>query len=95
MSAPGPHPLVGRQRHLVTFLRALYVLAFALALAGVVLPGEAGDAAGTALVATLVAAPVLRIAWLLVRWIRRRDLRFAAVAFGLLVVIGAGAATTI
>lgn len=95
MSDPAPHPLVGRQRHLVAFLRVLYVIAFALALGGVLLPGELGDAAGAGLVTMLIAAPVLRIAWLAARWVRRRDLRFAAVAVGLLVVIGVGALTAL
>lgn len=88
---PGAHPLVGRQRHLVAFLRVAAVAATVLALAGVVLPGRAGTAAGLALVATLVGVPVARVAWLMVRWIRRGDPRYAAVAGALLAVAAGGA----
>lgn len=95
MSGPGPHPLVGRQRHLLLFLRSLYALAIAFAAGGVFLPGAAGRASGTALVTTLVAAPALRVAWLAMRWVRRRDLRFAMVALVLLVVVGVGGLTAL
>lgn len=95
MSEPGPHPLVGRQRHLLLFLRTLYALAVGFAAGGVLLPGAAGRASGTGLVVTLVAAPVLRVAWLTARWLRRRDVRFAAVALVLLVVVGIGGLTAL
>lgn len=88
---PGPHPLVGRQRHLIVFLRAAYAVALLLAVAAVVLPGDAGTAAGVGLIATLVATPALRVGWLVARWVRRRDVRFATVAAGLLAVMAAGA----
>jgi hypothetical protein len=90
-TGPGAHPLVGRQRHLVAFLQVAVAAAMVLAVAGVVLPGRWGTAAGVALVATLVGAPVARVAWLMVRWIRRGDPRFAAVAGALLAVAAAGA----
>ena len=83
---PGPHPLIGRQTLLVQALKVLGVAAWVLALAGLLLPGDLGRAAAGALVALLVAAPVARVAWLCVRWIRRGDPRFAVLA-GLLVVI--------
>lgn len=88
---PGRHPLVGRQRQLVAFLRGALVLALLLALGGVVLPGDAGRYSGVALVAILVAVPVVRVAWLLVRWVRRGDPRFAAAAAALLAVVAVGA----
>ena len=94
-SGPGPHPLVGRQRHLVTFLRVALVVAVVLALGGVVLPGDAGRTAGVAVVATLVAVPVVRVAWLLVRWVPRGDRRYAEVAAALLVVVACGAAAAL
>lgn len=88
---PGPHPLIGRQRHLIVFLRFAYAVALTLALAAVLLPGDAGIAAGVALMTTLIAAPALRVTWLATRWVHRRDLRYAGVAVALLAVMAAGA----
>ena len=41
-------------------------------------------------VAVVVAVPLLRVAWLAVRWYGRGDRRYAAVAASLLVVVGTG-----
>lgn len=90
-SEPGPHPLVGRQRVLVVFLRAMTYLAVGLSVAGVVLPGSSGRVAAVALVVVLVGTPVVRVAWLLARWTRRGDRRFAAVAAALLAIMAVGA----
>ena len=57
----------------------------------VVLPSPVGGWAGVALVATLVAVPMARVLWLVARWIRRGDRRYAAVGAGVLAVIVAGA----
>ncbi len=69
---------------------ALLVVAV-LAVASVVLPSPVGGWAGVALVATLVAVPLARVLWLVARWIRRGDRRYAAVGAGVLAVIVAGA----
>lgn len=66
------------------------VPAVGAAVLALVLPGTAGTAAGAVMVGVLVAAPVLRVAWLAVRWARRGDIRFTLVASGLLTVILAG-----
>lgn len=73
------------------YLRAAAVLAAALALAGVVLPGTAGRIAAWAMVTTLIAAPFLRVAWLASRWAHPPDWRFFGAAVGLLALTAAGA----
>ena len=69
---------------------ALAVVAV-LAAAAVVLPSPVGGWAAAALVATLVAVPLARVVWLVARWVRRGDLRYAAVGAGVLAVIVTGA----
>jgi hypothetical protein len=44
------------------------------------------------MVVVLVVAPIIRIGWLLVRWVRRGDWRFAGAAAALLAVMGAALA---
>lgn len=89
MAGPGAHPLVGRQRWLVRALRVGAFIAAALALGGLVVPGEAGEALAVGFLAVLIAGPILRVAWLAVRWVRRGDVRFALVSATLLLVVGA------
>lgn len=71
-------------------LQIASVGALALGVAGALLPGRAGVAAAWAAVVCVVSAPLARVGWLGFRWIRRRDLRYAAIAFGLLAVVAAG-----
>ena len=92
LGGPPPNPRADRQRRLIRFLQVAATLVFALAVASVVLPGTAGRLAADAMVAVIVGAPVVRVLWLLVRWVRRRDWRFVAAASALLVVVAAGAA---
>lgn len=87
MTAPIPSPLVGRQRRLVLALQVVFGVAVAASVGALALPGHAGDIAGTIMVVVLVGAPALRIAWLVQRWLRRGDLRFAAAAVALLGVL--------
>lgn len=68
--------------------RAVIVLGLASAL----LPGGAGTALATTVVAAVVAVPLLRVAWLVHRWRQERDTRFAGMGSALLGVIAAGAA---
>ncbi|MGY6499558.1 MAG: DUF1634 domain-containing protein [Acidimicrobiales bacterium] len=84
----GGHPLIGRQRHLLVALRVGVAMVALLAVAGLFLPGEAGRWASTGVVVALIAIPTLRVTWLAVRWIRRGDRRFAAVALAVLGVLG-------
>jgi len=57
-----------------------------------VLPGDAGTAVATAVVGVVVATPLLRVVWLVLRWNREHDRRFAALGLALLAVVAAGAA---
>lgn len=71
-------------------MRVAAVVAFILAAAGALLPGDAGRLAAGAVVAFIVAVPLLRVLSLGVHWFRTGDRRFAGVAFGLLLIVGAG-----
>ena len=59
---------------------------------GAVLPGAWGIAVATVAVVAVVAAPPLRIAWLVFRWAQERDRRYLALGVALLAVIALGAA---
>lgn len=62
-----------------------------LGVASAVVPDAVAVALATAAVATIVAAPVVRVAWLVFRWWQERDRRFMATGAALLVVVAAGA----
>jgi hypothetical protein len=79
-----------RYARMTAMLRFLIKAAFVAALAGVVLPQPLGTAASALAVAIVVAAPLLRVGWLAIRWYLRGDRRYAAVAASLLVVVGSG-----
>lgn len=90
----GQHPTptqAAGDRRLGWLLWASTVTALALAVAGVVLPGRWGVGAATGAVGIVVAAPLVRLVWLVGRWARERDWAFVAVAVGLLGVIALGA----
>jgi len=78
-------------RVLASILRVGVVVAFALALAGTFVPGPVGIAAAVACIAVLVTAPVLRVGWLTVDWIRDGDRWFALLGGALLLVLATGA----
>jgi hypothetical protein len=74
-------------------LRLTTIVALLLAAGAVVLPGAAGEGAAIGAVSLVVAAPLLRVAWLAVRWVVRRDVAYAVRALGLLlIVVGSAAA---
>lgn len=72
----------------LTWLTRLLVV---LGLLGAALPGDARIAVATATVAGVVAAPLLRIAWLVFRWVQEHDTRFVVIGLALLAVVGTGA----
>jgi hypothetical protein len=79
-----------RYARMIGMLRFLTKLAFAAALAGLLLPGPAGTVSSGVAVVIVIAAPLLRVAWLAIRWYLRGDRRYAAVAAALLIVVGSG-----
>ena len=68
-------------------LMVALVVTFLCALGGAFIPGVVGHWSGTACIVILIAAPVLRVAWLVVDWTRIRDARFALLGCGLLLVL--------
>lgn len=66
-------------------------LVLVVAVLGAVVPGGVGIGMATAAVVAVVAAPLVRVAWLVWRWVQEGDRRFVAVGVGLLLVIAAGA----
>jgi hypothetical protein len=66
------------------------VLAFAIGVLELLLPESLRDEAAIVMVAVFVVAPLGRVVWLMVRWIRRGDWRFAAVGAVLLAVFAVG-----
>ena len=84
-----------RYARMIAMLRFLTKLAFVAALAGVVLPAPVGTLASGVAVAVVIAAPLLRVAWLAIRWYLRGDRRYAAVAASLLMVVGSGSLVAI
>lgn len=85
-----PDPLARRQVRLLRALRAATALAAGLAAAGLAVPDPLGRRLCAAALGVLIAAPLLRVAWLANRWRRRGDPRFAITAVGLLALVGAG-----
>jgi hypothetical protein len=85
-----PSPEQVRYQRMIGALGLFTRVAFVAALAGLLLPDPVGEAASGVAVAVVVAAPLIRVAWLAVRWYRRGDRRYAAVAVSLLLVVGAG-----
>jgi len=87
---PAPNHRRGRQRFLIVYLRVTLIGAFLIGVAELLLPTETQDEAGVVMVAVLIAAPLGRIVWLLVRWLRIGDWRFALVGAVLLGVVATG-----
>jgi hypothetical protein len=80
-----------RYPRMIAMLRLLIRVAFVAALAGLLLPDPVGTAASALAVAIVVAAPLLRVGWLAIRWyFRGGDRRYAAVAVALLLIVGTG-----
>jgi hypothetical protein len=76
--------------HLVTALWWVVMTAAGLAGLGLALPGDSGVAMAAAAVVVVIAAPLLRVLWLIVVWGRSGDWRFVGVGLALLAVVAAG-----
>lgn len=81
-----------RYERMIRALRLTIGVAFIGALVGTVVPGDVGRVASVAAVGVIVAAPLVRVAWLTYRWYRWGDRGFASLAALLLLVVGAGTA---
>jgi hypothetical protein len=68
-------------------LMVALIATFACALGGAFIPGPVGMVSGTACIVILIAAPVLRVAWLVVDWTRIGDRKFALCGGALLCVL--------
>ena len=73
-------------------LQIALFITFAFALGGAFLPGSIGQVSGTACIVILITAPVVRVGWLVVDWVRQGDKRFALLGSALLVVLAASGA---
>lgn len=101
MTAPGGQGRVAIPPGQVSAVRgrfqapALAWVTRAVIAAGVVsavLPGDAGQAVATAVVAAVVATPLARVTWLVARWWHEGDRPFMAAGIALLGIVAAGAA---
>lgn len=66
-------------------------VALAAAVTGLLVPDPIGKAASAVAVGVVAGTPLVRVAWLAVRWYHRGDRRYAAVAAALLLIVGTGA----
>jgi hypothetical protein len=72
------------------FLTAEVAAVVVLCVAALVGPEVLAGSSGAGLLALLVAIPLVRVTWLVVRWFRRGDPRFAAVGSFVLAVAALG-----
>jgi hypothetical protein len=89
LGPPIPDPRAGRFEPLIVGSRIAVGLALGFALGSLFLPEPLTGWCSAAAVAIVMATPLLRVAWLAVRWFRRGDRRFGIVAVGVLLVVGA------
>lgn len=91
-----PFPIQPRANgRMATVLQVATSAALVLGLLAVLLPGQIGRALAWGSVGLVVAAPLARVGWLAVRWVERRDWRYAALAAALLAIVVAGAAIAV
>ena len=93
----GQHPptshITGRRQ--AAGLRLATALAAVAAAIGILAPDPLAAIAGSIAVTAVIAAPLLRVAWLIVRWSQEGDYRYVAIGLGLLSVIAVGAGLTV
>jgi hypothetical protein len=87
-TGPPPNPRVGRQRFLVAYLRIAVLAVFLLGVVALVLPDDAYRPFAVTMAIAIIVVPVTRVGWLVVRWLRLGDVRFALVGVALLTVMG-------
>lgn len=72
-------------------MRLATYTAWGLALVATIVPGVLGTVAGVVALILIIAAPLVRVAVLVVVWWTERDLQFVYTAVFLLSIIGVGA----
>ena len=79
-------------RATATYVKMLRVATLAMLVAAVLglVPGPVGTIGAVGAVSVAIGTPVLRVALLALRWARRGDVRFAALAAGLVVLVVSG-----
>jgi len=90
-AGPPPDPRDGRFQPMARGLHVALVLVGSLAILSVVVPAPASDVLATLAVIGLLVAPLVRVAWLAQRWLRRGDLRYGMVAVSVLLLVATGA----
>jgi hypothetical protein len=85
-----PDPRIARQRAMATYLRVGLITAFLLGVGALLAPPGLRGPLGRTMVVVLILLPIGRVVWLMVRWLRRGDRRFAAAAATLLLVMVGG-----
>lgn len=90
----GPPPDPRRDRYVPLSRAMLQMLAAAAVAAMVALasPEPWGELAGWVMVSLLIAAPLIRVLWLIQRWLRRGDPRYATVGAAVLAIVVLGTA---
>lgn len=81
-----------RYERIIWAMRITIRVTLVAALIGTFVPGELGRAASAAAVGFIIAAPLVRVAWLAYRWWRWGDRAFASVAASLLLIVATGTA---
>lgn len=66
------------------------VVAAVLALVGVMVPGDRGTGLAAAAIIIVTAIPIVRVGWLVKRWVGQRDMKFAWAAVVLLALVAVG-----
>ena len=82
--------MIPSMQRLAGLMQVMLIAAFLLALGGAFIPGRIGHACGATCIVMLIAAPILRVAWLTTAWARAGDRRFALLGGGLLTVLAVG-----
>lgn len=88
---PGLGARLRRQQVLGWVLLVVVAVVGLLALATLITSGDTSDMLARGTVIALIAAPVIRVTWLAVRWFRLGDVRFALVSVLLLAIVGVAA----
>ncbi len=77
-------------RRMAVVLQRATLVALVVALAGVAVPGAAGEGIAWVAFGLVIAVPLGRICWLAARWASRREWLFSLLAVALVVIVSVG-----